>query len=340
MFSTIQKIVLAFGFFISVHTAFAQGGVLPIHVNYSESDKAIYGGSYDYKSYRSNAQLDSLATGMIWVVCDTFPDLISGNFYSKDFLPIVRLDSLRIRINHVRHSSQNDTLILSLAGTFNGIFPHENNFYGDTIVLNASFAPGNIYASSAYLTIPVGEYVPNSFSVLFAFKGAQNDTLSFWSGYGYDGICAEQPSLNRAQFSNFYPNSFAYRKEFGQILPTFDGDDIFFECDTTLGFDTLTDGRNYIQNWDVDFYLTATTAGVSENVLSDSPLLYPNPGFGQFFMQESCTQISIVSMSGKEVWRGVPNANSIYLPLPAGFYVARIETESGTRIEKLIITEQ
>ena len=338
MVSTIKKWGLALGLFLGLNIGFSQS-VIQTHINYSTSDKAVYGSNFEYAPYRLNSKTDSLAVGMLFTVCDTFPDLISGNFYSKLELPTMRLDSLRIRINLSKHSSQNDTLIMGLAGSFNGVFPNENIFYGDTLIFNASYAPGHTYVTSAYYSIPVGVYVPISYSVLFAFKGHPNDTLTFWSGYGYDGTCAGQPSLKRAQLSHFFPNAFAYRKEFGQILPTFTGQDIFFNCDTINGFDTLTDGRNYIQNWDMDFYSTATTMSISENVFEKTPLLYPNPGKGTFYMRADCQQITVISSSGKEVWQGVPQGNSVYLPLPAGFYTVRIKTASEIRVEKLIITE-
>jgi len=339
MFSTGKAILFSAFLFLLGYKGHTQA-VIPLHVNYSKSDKAIYGSNYDYTSYRLKSQSDSFATGLNFIVCDTFPDLTSGNFYAKAFLPAVRLDSIRIRINHVKNSTQNDSLFLSIAGTANGVFPHENYIYSDTVILNSSFAPGRTFGSSAYLTIPVGVYVFNSYSVSFGFKGAVNDTLSFWSGYGYDGICAAQPLLKRAQQSHFFPNSFAYRKQFGQILPTIGGEDIFFECDTINGFDTLTDGRNYIQNWDVDFFMTGTTAGMEENVLDNSPLLYPNPGSGTFFLQMPCNNLRVISMSGQTVWEGKSEGNSVYLPLPAGFYMVQLETEAGTRLEKLIIIDK
>jgi hypothetical protein len=339
MFSTSKAIFFSAVLFLLGYKGYTQA-VIPLHINYSTSDKAFYGTHYDYAPYRLKSDSDPLATGINFIVCDTFPDLVSGNFYSKNFIPAVRLDSIRIRINHVKNSTRNDSLFLSIAGTVNGAFPHENYIYSDTVILNSSYAPGHTFASSAYLTIPVDVYVFNSFSILFGFKGPANDTLSFWSGYGYDGSCATQPLQKRAQQSNFFPNSFAYRKELGQILPTIGGEDIFFECDTVNGFDTLTDGRNYIQNWDVDFFLTATTAGVEENVLHNSPLLYPNPGSGMFFLQMPSSNLRVISMSGQTVWQGKSEGNSVYLPLPAGFYMVQLETEAGTRIEKLIITDK
>lgn len=339
MFSTGKAILFSTILFLLGYKGYTQA-VIPLHVNYSTSDKAIYGSNYDYASYRLNAKSDSVATGMNFIVCDTFPDLVSGNFYSKDFIPAVRLDSIRIRINHVKNSAQNDSLFLSIAGTANGVFPHENYIYSDTVIFSSSYAPGHTLASSAYLTIPVDVYVFNSFSILFGFKGQATDTLSFWSGYGYEGTCTTQPLLKKAQQTHFFPNSFAYRKQFGQILPTIGGEDIFFECDTVNGFDTLADGRNYIQNWDVDFFLTGTTAGMKENVLDNSPLLYPNPGSGTFFLQMPCNNLRVISMSGQTVWQGKSEGNSVYLPLPAGFYMVQLETVAGTRIEKLIITDK
>lgn len=316
-----------------------QAQVIPVHVNYALSDGDIYGSSYDYASYVLNSANDSQALGMLFVLCDTFPDRISGNFFSKDFLPGIRLDSLRIKINHTKTSSQPDSLFLSLANTFGGAFPGENGYYADTIVLTSSYAPGNSYASAQYLSIPVGIYTTNPFSVWLHMKAPAGDTLSVWSGYGYDGACGTQPGLKRAQLSHFFPNAFAYRKELGLVLPTLSGDDIFFECDTVPGFDTLTDGRNYIQNWDIDFFITATTAGIPENVLTDSPFLYPNPGKGTFLLSETCASLRVYSPAGKEVWRGTPQGSSVYLPLPAGLYVVRVETGTGTRLQKLIITE-
>lgn len=312
---------------------------MPIHVNYSLSDGDLYGSSYDHKSYVLNSTADSLALGMLFAVCDTFPDRISGNFYSKDFLPVLRLDSLRIKISHTKTSAHNDSLFLGLAGSFGGIFPGEDGYYADTVVFTSSYAPGNTFGSAQYLSIPVGIYVTNPFSVWLHMKAQPGDTLRVWSGYGYDGLCTGQPGLKRAQLSHFFPNAFAYRKEYGQILPTLTGEDIFFECDSVDGFDTLTDGRNYIQNWDMDFFMTVTTAGLPDNVLLNAPLLYPNPGNGTFQVSETCQYLRVYTPSGQPVWSGVPQAASVCLPLPAGFYVVHAKTGTGTRIQKLIITE-
>lgn len=313
--------------------------VMPVHVNYSLSDGDLFGTSFDHASYVLNSANDTSALGMLFAVCDTFPDRISGNFYSKDFLPAVRLDSLRIKISHTKVSTRPDSLFLSLANTFGGVFPGENGYYADTIVLGTSYAPGNTYATAKYLSIPVGIYVTNPFSVWLHRRSHPNDTLRVWSGYGYDGVCTEQPGLKKARESHFFPNAFAYRKEFGQVLPTLNGEDIFFECDTLPGFDSLADGRNYIQNWDIDFFMTVTTAGIPQNVLADSPLLYPNPGNGTFQMNETCQYLNVYTLSGQRVWGGVPQGASVCLPLPAGFYVVRAQTGTGTRIQKLIITE-
>ncbi len=57
-----------------------------------------------------------------------------------------------------------------------------------------------------------------------------NDTMRVWSGYGYDAFAANNSGLKRAQFSHFFPNAFAYSKDYGQVLPTLAGEDIFFEC--------------------------------------------------------------------------------------------------------------
>lgn len=319
--------------------AFSQGAVIPVHINYDLSDKDLYGSSYDHVSYALNARRDTAAIGMLFTVCDTFPDRISGNFYSKHFLPALRLDSIRVKINHTRTSSRNDTLVLGLAGSANGIFPDENTFYGDSIVLTSSYAPGRSYASAKYLTIPVGVYVPISFTASLLFLGSPGDTLRVWSGYGYDGLCGQDPNRFKGRRSHFFPDAFAYRKEFGQLLPTFSGEDIFVDCDQVPGFDSLADGYNTIQNWDMDFFLTATTAGLEENVLADSPLLYPNPGRGTFYLALPGKRVTVFSLSGKEMWQGKPDGNSVYLPLPSGFYLVRLETDAGTRIEKLIISE-
>lgn len=340
MFTAIKKIPLAVLLLFLGNKAFTQGAVLPIHVNYSESDKALYNPSFAYEAYRLHGQVDSSALGLVFAVCDTFPDLLSGNFYSKDFLPILRVDSIRIRMNLNKHGLTNDTLFLGIAGSANGIFPNENTFHRDTLVFASSFSEGNSYANSSYFSIPVNVYTPNSFSLTLSFTGAANDTLLLWNGYGYDGICEAQANTNKAQLSHFYPNSFAYRKEFGQILPTYSGYDIFYECDTVAGFDTLSDGRSYIQNWDMDFFLSTTTASIVDTDLENSALLFPNPSTGLFHIRGEVSQIRILSTTGKCVWSGMPQANSISLHLPPGYYIALIETAHGLRTQKMIITEK
>jgi len=339
MFKTVLRPIFALCFVwlsIAVH---GQGAVLPIHLNYNSSEASENPGTYDYAPYRLNSHADSTALAMVSVVCDTFPDLLTGFTYSLTDFSVFRMDSIRIKLNHVNHSGSADTLIVGFAGTFNGVFPGENTYWRDTLIFTTSQAPGSTYASAAYLNIPVGFYLPYaSFSLNLFYKGPAQDTLTLWSGYAYDGICEALPSQKRALLSAYYPNSFAYRKEFGQVLPAFNGDDIFFECDTVPGFDTLTDSRNYIQNWDMDIFLTTETASLSDMELVPFPELYPNPGTGYFQSSEPFLEINLLNMAGKTVWHTAEPGKSVYLPLAPGMYFAILKYATGTHLQKLIIT--
>lgn len=320
-------------------SAWAQGGVLPLKVNFSESDKSAFGASsFDYFPFRLNSSADSAAIGFAAVVVDSFPDLISGNEYPISFFEHIRVDSVRIKINHVNHSGLPDTLIIGFADTWGGIFPGELGTFVDTLIFSGSQAQGSGYAASQYFNIPVGEYVSPSFSLFIMYKAPAQDTLTLWSGYGYDGDCAEIPGSNRALLSNYFPNSFAYRKEFGQLLPSLSGSDVFFECDTVAGFDTLTDGRSYVQNWDVEFYITSVT--LSNPEISESSFhVFPNPGNGHFYFSETLQSIEVYSLNGSCVFADFSPTNSVYLPLPSGFYTARCRTANAVMYHKLIITQ-
>lgn len=314
----------------------AQGGVIPVQINYAETDSAIFGtGSFAYTPFRLNSKTDSMALGMIAVVCDTFPDLISGNAYSQTFFEILRLDSMQIRLSHVNHSGQTDSLIWGITGTYNGSFPQETASFGDTIFLNQSLsASGN----PIWLSIPVGEYISASFSLLLHYKAPQNDTLWVWSGYGFNGTCEEIPGINRALNGAFFPNSFGLNKELDMILPTPAGADIFYNCDTLPAFDETVDGRSFIQNWDVRFFLTAVTTQMENHAITSQPLVFPNPGAGFFQLYEPVSQIRIFSSTGSTVWETDEPTNQFAPDLPPGIYWCRLTIHEQTKMIKLIIT--
>lgn len=316
--------------------AMAQGGVIPIQINYAETDSAIFGaGSFAYKSFRLNSKTDSTALDMIAVVCDTFPDLISGNAYSKTFFDILRLDSVQIRLGHVNHSGQTDSLIWGITGTYNGLFPQETASFGDTILLNQSLsASGN----PTWLSIPAGAYVSTSFSLLLRYKAPQEDTLRIWSGYGYDGVCVEIPGSERAENSTFYPNSFGMNKSLGMVLPTPSGFDIFFNCDTLPAFDESADGRSFVQNWNVRFFLTAVTTEIEDQDLTKQPILFPNPGEGTFQLSRPVSRIRILSAAGTLVWQTDEPTSHFAPDLSPGIYWAELTNQEQTNMIKLIIT--
>ncbi len=317
-------------------TAMGQGGVLPLEINFSDSDSALYGAAqYTRESFRLNTRNDSGALRMMAVVCDTFPDLISGNFYSQSFFEAVRLDSVHFRLSHVNLSGQPDTLIFGITGTYGGLFPEETGSYSDTLMVSQSLSGTN---SSVWVSFPVGEYVSPSFSVNLRYLGAAQDTCLIWSGYGFDGDCAEIPGTKRALNSHFYPNSFALRKDVGQILPTISGFDVFYNCDTLPAFDEATDGRSYIQNWDVRFFLTTVTTGLANKDLAEKLSVFPNPGNGVFTLNRTAERIRLISVSGKTVWEKTGFFDSFSPEVKPGLYWAEISAQDKKELFKLVIT--
>ncbi len=314
----------------------AQGGVIPIQIDYAKTDSAVWGAdSFTYQPFRLNSKTDSTALGMIAMVCDTFPDLLSGNPYSRHFFEILRLDSMHIRINHVNHSGETDSLIWGITGTYNGIFPQETASFGDTIPINQSLSTSG---NSILLSIPVSEYVSTSFGLLLHYKAPREDTLWLWSGFGYDGICAEIPGSARAVNSALYPNSFGLNKELGLILPTSEGSDIFYNCDTLPAFDEAADGRSFIQNWDVRFFLTAVTTQIGHYETKELPFLFPNPGEGIFQLSEPVSRIRLFSPSGALVWQTNEPTNQFQPNLPPGIYWTELTIQEQIKMIKLIIT--
>jgi hypothetical protein len=336
-FRTFRLFIGAAGFLLSLFTdLMAQGGVMPLEINFSASDSALYGPSqFSRKSFRLNSRTDSTALGYMAVVCDTFPDLISGNFYAKSFFEAVRLDSVRFRISHVNHSGQPDTLIFGITGTYAGVFPQEAGSFSDTLITTQSLSGTD---SAAWVSFPAGDYVSPSFSVFLRYRGAAQDTFLIWSGFGYDGECMEIPGTKRALNSHFYPNSFALRKDIGQILPTLAGFDVFFNCDTLPGFDEETDGRSYIQNWDVHFFLTTVTTGIQDNDSGIGTLVYPNPGLGVFHINRTAQRVRLVSITGVTVWEETGYFDSFAPDVAPGIYWAEISTQGKKELIKLIIT--
>lgn len=320
-----------------------QGGLLPIRVNLSESDALLYATDYDYapvRLYTGNST--QLVVSKAYVICDTFPDYTQGVAYSKDFLSALLLDSLKIRLNLNKHSTQNDTLLVSLIDTDGHKMPGTNVFYVDTLVFSASLYNGTSYASSGYLTIPVGKFPPVSYAVSFEFRGAVTDTLYLWSGYGTDGLCEGSPEGKKAQLSHFYPNSFGYWPSLLQLLPNHLGHDLFWNCDSVPGLDSIADGRSHVQNWDMEFLYTATTLSLQDNYIADKPLLFPNPNNGTFYVKAEIgiKYMEVYSVDGKLRWKGNSTGGLVSVSLPQGIYVVHVHSDIGIRVEKLIISEQ
>ena len=96
---------------------------------------------------------------------------------------------------------------------------------------------------------------------------------------------------------------------------------------------------NEDQNAKVTVVYSATLAGIGDQEEA-SINMYPNPATDQVTLESNSriNQVSIFDLTGKEVFSTPANDNKVVVDINSlenGIYLVRLETEQGTRVEKL-----
>lgn len=315
-----------------------------IIVNYDMSDELMAGPAWYKRAiwpinhYNDTLSADSLLTYLI-VRYDTLIDLTNTYGYAYTALSNILLDSIWIQLGHVNHSGIDDTLWIDLVKVNTQGYPTQQVFWTQAMVLSSSASPGNNWKQPVWQSLAPGIVLPEDtlFGIRLRYMAPLEDTLGVVAGYRFNNQC---PNFDAAQWSAFYPNSYAFWTGFNMLIPTSVEGDLYYDCNGSGTFDTLIDGRNYIQNWSVAIQLSSPDIGFESQASSNSIKIYPNPANNHVFIQ-SDSPIGIVqlcNLQGAVLTTFQSVDGTITLDgIGTGLYTLIIETEKQVYAKKLLI---
>lgn len=312
-------------------------------ISYNEAELNLSGaGLYKSKVYRIESADSSVPSAFRYIVqavdtlagTDGLPFQMSSAAYAS-------LDKIILTCGLSKHSQQPDTLIISLLPLNAAGFPQysDNFLYRDTTLLDTSIGSWN--APLAF-EIPLNFYlsVPLSYGIRIDFRGAAADTFTVAAGYSYGGFCTLNNDL--ALKSRFYPNSFAYYKNFDLLIPTLSGSDLYTDCTGDSIYTPGTDSENYIQNWAISHSIRAFTLQITEQsktLLS----IFPNPATETLYVNGAMhgSVLQILDMNGilirqEKVLVSQPSISLNHLP--SGMYILRNSGAGYTNHKLFIVT--
>jgi hypothetical protein len=312
-------------------------------INYDLSDELFWGVNYQRVLFPVHRGYDTLAGQNLVYASYTLDSLIkSDNSYAVSFGNITGLvlDSMDVRLGHVKYSGTNDTIFLTLVGLDALNFTDGAVAFRDTIVLNTPLSPGNNLTNTVALRWKPNFTMGNSpIGLNIEFVGSLQDTLALEGGYGIyptPNSCTDS-SWDKARKSLFYANSYAYWSNFNLILPTNVGGDIFYNCDTTLTKDTA-DSESYIQNWSISSYVSAPQIGIEEQE-EIQLTIYPNPA-GNIVQVKTVVPVTmarVYNSSGIGVKTCASPVNIDVSDLNNGIYIFTFEYENRKVHKKVVI---
>ena len=312
-------------------------------VNYDQNDEAVFGVNYRRALFPLHRKYASLTGQNLVYALYSLDSLIkTDNSYSVKFSDLagLTLDSISIRLGHVKHSGGNDTLILSLISLTTGNFPGGSLLYSDTLVISSSLSPAGILTNTNTFTWSPGYLLDDQpVGLKIEFTGSVQDTLALLGGYGIypaPNTCTDD-SLDKARKSNFYANSYAYWSNYNLILPTAVGGDLFYNCDSLITKDT-SDSESYIQNWAVTSYVSAPEIGIEQE--NDELLtIYPNPSGNIVYVKsvDPVDGIRIYNGSGALVKTLQSQAFVDVTDLNNGIYIFALDYENKTVRKKVVV---
>lgn len=312
-------------------------------VNYDVSDELIAGASwYNRAIWPINSYYDSLSTDSLLsyliVKFDTLIDPTNTYGFSYSSLSVVSLDSIWIQAGHVNYSGLNDTLWIDLVALDMQSHPTQHVFWQQVLVFSSSLSPGNDWKQPVWISLAPQIVLPADtlFGIRIRYRAPLQDTLGVVAGFAFNNQCA---NFDAAQWSAFYPNSYAFWTGFNLLLPTSAGGDLYYDCNANLMFDSLIDGRNYIQNWSIAIQLTSPDIGVIP-IDDESLKIYPNPAKSHVYINSNLPihTVKICNLQGQPfevspLIGGVIDLQNI----PSGLHILIIETENYSYVKKLLV---
>jgi hypothetical protein len=284
-----------------------------------------------------------------FVVVDSLLDYFAGFSVDRSMLTALKIDSITFQVGHQSTSGGISSFGLKIIELNNQNYPLGNVWVNEQINTGQGLSPGNNWKNTTTLTFKPAFYLPPPFrfAAQLTYQGAAQDTFGLVAGFSADGACIG--NLPKAVKSAFYPNSLAYIKKFNTLIPTSAGSDIYYDCNQNQQYDTLSDGNNLIQNWDVTFYFTKHTTGIESNAAVEAFMLYPNPANGFFninplTIQESILKYRILNLQGKVLSQNIiPGRTVSHIVLSdgmaSGLYVVEIQSANNTYRQKLIVSK-
>lgn len=248
------------------------------------------------------------------------------------------IDTISIGLGHENHSGNDDTIRLQLLALDTNGYP-TNTILWDSIYTGVQLGMVNDWQTPGHVKFYCGAVLDTQQRVALKIQyfGALSDTLGLVYGYREGGTCA-LGGVNNAAFSVSYPNSLAYWTGYNLQLPTAAGGDLYRDCNGNFQFDTITDGANFIQNWNVTLIASAPDLGTSPYATSKVNV-FPNPAHGFFYCSgETGKTIRIADGTGRIVKEVLNTGNAVDISdLETGMYYLIIEHVQNMLTAKLLV---
>jgi hypothetical protein len=281
---------------------------------------------------------DSLITRVIQKT-DTLIDVSNTYTYSMSSFSLLSLDSVSLVVGHEKNTFYNDTLFMQILEIGNSGYPTNQILFSDTLVISSPISPSNQWTETVEIVWPVNFIIPpqQGFAIQFIYRAPLEDTLGVAAGFATQGLCN---NLDAARWSSFYPNSYAYWTGFNALIPTYAGGDLYYDCNQNNQFDTLTDGRNFIQNWSVGMYISSPELNAPVNIFENEIKVFPNP-VNEVLHVESLLPLEdviVYDMQGTQLVLPVKENSLFFNNLSNGLYIIKVLTSKGIYAQKILVT--
>jgi len=322
-----------------------------IWVNYFETDRSVYGSSSFFQvivPVHSNTVTTGDSTFSVSYLVTAFDTLTDTSLtypFSYTELSNVFLDSIRIQFGHENNSGISDTVIVDIVRLDTVQHPTANIIWSDTVIFASGQSPANHWQNTLFLAFSPQLLLPEDTAagVRVRYYGASQDTFGVVTGFGTDQQNCGTFVFPKASYSHFYPNSYGYWSYYNLLLPTQAGGDIYYDCNGNLEFDTITDGVNYIQNWDISALFSSPEIGLPGYPDAPQITVYPNPTTGFVYIanpetDHSPTTARLLSLDGRVLYSGQLNGNTLnLLTFAEGIYLLELQNQNWNVTKKLFI---
>lgn len=254
----------------------------------------------------------------------------------------IKVDSIFVTMGHQNTSGTSNTIIVSVLSADTNGFPLTHKYWSDTITTNTSLSSGNNWRNTFTQAFACHQIINDyqNFAIEIQYFGNLSDTFGIVAAYPLDGICGTNGN-DKAIYSSYYPNSFAYWNQWHLTLPSAAGGDIFYDCDNDDVYADSLDGQNYIQNWKIAAKISSPQIAVPS--YTNEPItVFPNPAkdFIQIKGQHLNGKLEIISLEGKLIHQtNVEEDNkSIFVgDLPSGIYIIKLQQLDKIHYAKIVV---